>query len=1285
MKILNLILLMIVASMSVAQNPVEEWVSRFNGNGTINKYDNPEDMIVDDSGNVYITGTSYVTFLKSNIVTLKYNNQGVLQWSTFYNQAGFADVGKSIACDDSGNVYVAGTSRNTVNNTKYALIKYNASGVQQWVVHYGDTATTVDMVIDNSGNIILTGVIFKTNTLNDIVTVKYNPSGIQLSTSTFIPSGINEHDYVTEISTDQFDNFYICGSFYNSLNTSGDILLIKYNSSGVQQWVKTYHNSISNSDESSSGISINNNGDIFVTGSSYDNTTSHDIITLKYDQSGNLIWDLKYIGDIILNAGDYGYDITSDNFGNCYVTGSVADPNLKFITLKYNSNGVLLWHKRYIDSLNYSMEGKSISVDNSGNVYVTGNTGYNEITGSEYITIKYDASGSLIWEMKYNGFEDFGDMALKNIVDNNGNVYVTGTSSIPVDEFDITTIKYSQGSVYTLTNPIASEKWIAGEKDTIKWSGGEAGKFVTLEISKDSGLTYDMIDFAIPADSGKYVWDIPEDIISTRCIIQILNTATNDTLAKSPAFKIKGYILTKFDGMGRYDIFDPNFNGWAYNNNPNPMWPASWYSGRFNYLINDDPYTNSSYPEFFKSSYGAINFPDWPLWVEVFGVNRNYWSTFFKIYDKSAQEKWGSSVSNNFQGSCFGFAASSFLYFSYKPQLLTKHPGMPNVNSINSVPIDDSVRKIINGYYLYQFGEQSIENDLASQVKTPKQTLKELKEMFINDEVDIRTITIFNDPDKAFPGNNNGAHTMAPIGVVKDTAAGKFRVILYDSNNPNDYPYILVDTVANRWSFPNLGATWQGTKKFYLEIPVSNYINRPILSDRPIDNNNIKRGIENIEIFNTSDADIILKNSSNEEIGFVNGQLIENIENGIPIIAKTGGNSNPLGYYIPDDDYSIEISKVKDSANTSRVAIFKENKSFVFLRKDADSTQTDKIYVEGSETDGSARGLSGSSFSVSSPDNIQKNITLKLINDLNDKERYFEISGVEMVQNDSLNLNEIDSNIIIKNFGSEKTYSLNLSESNSSESKIFENAFVMLPANSTHIIQPVWDNLDSANVIILIDSGNNGSIDDTISILNEFELPVELISFTSSVSKRDVNLNWTTSMELNNSGFEIERKYISDINSNWSKITFIQGNGNSSTPINYSYKDRALNSGAYMYRLKQIDYNGNFEYFELSSEVVVGVPEKFDLSQNYPNPFNPVTKINYDLPFDSRVMMKVYDITGREVYSLVNEQKPAGYYTVQFDAGLYGSLSSGVYFYRLIAKGINGQEFVLTKKMMLVK
>ncbi|MBS1515619.1 MAG: T9SS type A sorting domain-containing protein [Bacteroidetes bacterium] len=191
--------------------------------------------------------------------------------------------------------------------------------------------------------------------------------------------------------------------------------------------------------------------------------------------------------------------------------------------------------------------------------------------------------------------------------------------------------------------------------------------------------------------------------------------------------------------------------------------------------------------------------------------------------------------------------------------------------------------------------------------------------------------------------------------------------------------------------------------------------------------------------------------------------------------------------------------------------------------------------------------------------------------------------------------------------------------------------------------------------------------------------PVELASFTATTVRNEVNLNWRTVSELNNSGFEVERS-VNGTN-NWMKIGFVNGNGTTNSEKSYTFKDAGLAKGAYTYRLKQVDYNGNFEYYRLSGFVNVGVPNKFEISQNYPNPFNPATKISYDLPFDSKVAIKIFDVTGREVASLVNQVQVAGYYTVNFNAS---ALSSGVYFYQINADGGN-QNFTKTLKMMLIK
>lgn len=190
----------------------------------------------------------------------------------------------------------------------------------------------------------------------------------------------------------------------------------------------------------------------------------------------------------------------------------------------------------------------------------------------------------------------------------------------------------------------------------------------------------------------------------------------------------------------------------------------------------------------------------------------------------------------------------------------------------------------------------------------------------------------------------------------------------------------------------------------------------------------------------------------------------------------------------------------------------------------------------------------------------------------------------------------------------------------------------------------------------------------------DWPMPVELASFTSVINGNNVNLNWTTSTETNNAGFNIER---STINGSWQKITNVTGNGNSTTGHSYSFTDKNLNIGSYNYRLKQIDFNGNYEYFNLSNEVSIGVPDKFNLSQNYPNPFNPSTKINFNLPTDGKVSLKIFDMSGKELMTLVNEVKTAGYYSVSFNAS---EIPSGVYFYSLSA-----DNFTATKKMILVK
>ena len=234
-----------------------------------------------------------------------------------------------------------------------------------------------------------------------------------------------------------------------------------------------------------------------------------------------------------------------------------------------------------------------------------------------------------------------------------------------------------------------------------------------------------------------------------------------------------------------------------------------------------------------------------------------------------------------------------------------------------------------------------------------------------------------------------------------------------------------------------------------------------------------------------------------------------------------------------------------------------------------------------------------------------------------------------------------------------------------------------------------WNNVTSTkqsfnpDVVILTSSGSTGvpftsqTWTGVIGLASS-PTPVELAFFAGTLNGNNVELRWRTETEVNNYGFYIERAIE---NLNWLALGFVEGHGNSNSPKQYTFIDSDIyESDNYYYRLKQIDNDGTFEYSDVVT-VTVGVPVLFALSQNYPNPFNPETIINYTLPEQQNVSLRVYNMLGELVKELVNEVKPAGTYTVTFDgSSAAGGLPSGIYVYR-----IQTERFSENKKMTLLK
>jgi len=232
------------------------------------------------------------------------------------------------------------------------------------------------------------------------------------------------------------------------------------------------------------------------------------------------------------------------------------------------------------------------------------------------------------------------------------------------------------------------------------------------------------------------------------------------------------------------------------------------------------------------------------------------------------------------------------------------------------------------------------------------------------------------------------------------------------------------------------------------------------------------------------------------------------------------------------------------------------------------------------------------------------------------------------------------------------------------------------------------DDIDPGSVSLRQYSATQNITIDGIRVTTTWSeiVPVELTSFAASAQNNGVLLNWSTATEINNSGFDVERKQVNtnlpDGKAGWSKIAFVNGNGTTSSEKKYSYFDPAsgtgknLTPGKYQYRLKQIDFDGSFEYSEIV-EISFGVPSKFELAQNYPNPFNPSTTISYSLPKAGYVSLKVYNALGQEIAALVNGIKEAGNHKIDFNAS---NLNSGIYFYK-----IEAGDITQVKKMTLIK
>ena len=444
MKILYLILFYICTGNLYPQASLE-WVKRFNG--TENRFDIATTMKLDAFSNVYVYGTTASTGTLTDIAAVKYNSAGTELWRVTVNgYSNSVDQSNDAVIDEAGNSYITGFTADTNQTVKPITIKTDNSGNVLWSRVFLPPA-----YLNGSGEVILTGSggavytignLRRANGSFTLALLKYSSNGSLVDTAYFNGT-LTSSEIPVSACIDSGGNIFILAST-NAVSAHNDILMLKYNSSLELLWQLTFSGTGAGSDQPVE-IMITNDNKLAVTAAMFNQGSGLDYGMFRFDTNSTLIMQYYYNGTG--NHQDIPYAITCDNSNNIYVTGSSRNSDTlgseDFLTMKIDPTGTLIWQKRYNGTGRGIDYGTSIAVDAAGNVYAGGTTDKFDIHVA-YALLKYGPSGNLFWLEEYSGQENSEDFVYKVAVDNSYNVFVTGISFDSVSDYDIATLKYSQ-------------------------------------------------------------------------------------------------------------------------------------------------------------------------------------------------------------------------------------------------------------------------------------------------------------------------------------------------------------------------------------------------------------------------------------------------------------------------------------------------------------------------------------------------------------------------------------------------------------------------------------------------------------------------------------------------------------------------------------------------------------------------------------------------------------------------------------------------------------------------
>ncbi|MBI5020537.1 MAG: T9SS type A sorting domain-containing protein [Ignavibacteriales bacterium] len=972
-----------------------------------------------------------------DIYSQRINALGQTLWTTnglAISTAGSNQANPAIVSDGAGSAIITWEDNRSGTNwdiyaqriKSYGVVHWTTNGVPICTVANDQTDPTI--ISDSSDGAIISWSDFRNGTENDIYAQRIDASAVVRWTADGVPisTALRSQNW-PELISDGSGGAIITW-FEQSTVEDGDIYAQRINNSGIAQWA-TNGVAISTATNNQQSPVIVNDGasGAIITWADYRSGTHWDVYTQRINASGLVQWTTD---GVAISTGDF----------NKGIPGIASD----------DSGGAIIAWDDYRDSIN-------------GNIYAQ----------------RIDASGIVRWASGGTVVTTAPNTQAYNSIVSDGShgAIITWADLRNGTDWNIYANKIGKPSL-SVTRPTTTDVWRPGDQDTIRWFAADTIHWVRIDYSLDNGHTVYPIEAVYPADSMKYVWTVP-DSLSRKCRIiltDFTDASLNDT---SGVFKIKGYILTRLSPSGDYVPYNRFTDVWGFSNNEADMWPATWYN-RFNYR-SMDPYTGIQYSQWqgggIFSRAASSRFPNWETWVKAFTPGVCYLSTSLGIYSPPLLAKWTSRAKVVWNGSCFGIAGTNALAFRHKDQFVQKFENFPAFTDPIDVLSDTNVIKAVTEIFTHQFGRLSQQNDIACyNIKTPTQTLNDLKQMLGADDAPIRTISLINN------GIGGGGHTILPYKVERTASdSPMWNIYVYDNSYPDVLSAIIqIDTSMNShngvWGAMYGWSGWGGTKNFYLEIPSENYLGIATPSTSPSSSSPFKLNSTNLEVMNTPDASIMIYDRNGKMTGFDNNQVVTDVLGSTPFILKNGTKTPPYGYALPADRYVVYLDSFKTSQ--SRIFFSSGNRTYGFERSDADSSQTDFVYFD-------TLMNTSSGLQISNPDLYNKSITLTNIIDETSVVKAYTVDSLELTGGAMFQMENQDvDKLRLTNSSSEGHYNLRLEYATATQLQQFERDNIQMPANAVHIIEPNWSALKDSLLIILVDVDNDGTIDDTLHLQN---------------------------------------------------------------------------------------------------------------------------------------------------------------------------------------------------------